>query len=93
MGQGTVSGLEKYWRENRKWIISALIGLAGTLTYVLGPDNKWTVIITAVLTAFGVWRVPNDHALTQPVGRHAATSAPDATKSVPDTGDAAPEPG
>lgn len=57
--------LADYWRKNRKWITSAAIGLAGTLVYILGPSSKWTIIITAVLTSFGVWRVPNDRA--QPV--------------------------
>jgi hypothetical protein len=57
-----VSRLAAYWRQNRKWIISAAVGLAGTLTYLLGPENKWVIIITAVLTSFGVWQVPNERA-------------------------------
>jgi hypothetical protein len=55
-----VSALAAYWRQNRKWIISAVVGLAGTLTYLLGPENRWVIIITAVLTSFGVWGVPNE---------------------------------
>jgi hypothetical protein len=51
-----------YWKQNRKWIVSAAVGVAGSLTYILGPSNKYVIIITAVLTSFGVWGVPNERA-------------------------------
>jgi hypothetical protein len=54
----TKTPLQTKLQKYRKSAIAAA-GLALTFAATFAPDNKYTIAVLAVATAFGVWRVPN----------------------------------